>query len=308
MNAALQLRPATHPALPAQPQSGHPLPATAASAWACLRQPMRAQPERGVVLLVALVMLLLVTVLGLTSARMLTMEERMAANSFDRNLAFQAAETALREGEALAEVQSLAASGPHAGFPAQATDCRINLNACTHGLCSTPSPPSPDCNAARWEDPTFAAWQDLGAGAAGAVSPLATGAPQFFVEYLGSTFPCDPQNPTPLSSSCVRYRITARSHDPAAPAAQGRANVVLQSIYAGLGGRAAANPPAQFIPEIFAAAEAAQSAGNNPSGPDSSQDDPETQNNGNNDAEAAINADHANTVRGRISWREIIPR
>jgi len=261
MSALPHPRPAAHPAHPAQPHSGRPL---AASAWACLRrQPARAHPERGVVLLVALVMLLLVTVLGLTSARMLTMEERMAANSFDRNLAFQAAETALREGEALAELQLLAASGPNAG--------------------------------ANWINATSA------------ISPLATGMPQFFIEHLGSTFPCDPKNPT-KNLICERYRITARSHDPAAPATQGRANVVLQSIYAGLGGWAAANPPTQFIPETFAPTEAAQNAGNNPSGPDSSQDDPETQNNGNDDADSAINAGHANIVRGRISWREIIPR
>jgi type IV pilus assembly protein PilX len=200
-------RPAVHPALPNRPH-----------------------PERGVVLLVALVMLLLVTVLGLASVRMLTMEERMAANSFDRNLAFQTAETALRAGEAVADFQSLAANGPNPnvaneGFPAVLMVCNnLNNGACANGLCSAPNP---NCSAARWEDPAFAGWQN----AAGAVSPLATGTPQFFVEHLGSGFPCDPQSPT-QNQTCERYRITARSHDPAAAAAEGRAAVVLQSIYA----------------------------------------------------------------------------
>ena len=205
MNALPHPRPAVHPA-----------------------PPHRAHPEHGVVLLVALVMLLLVTVLGLASVRMLTMEERMAANSFDRNLAFQAAETALREGEALADFQSLAANGPNAGFQNPAMVCNnLNNGACANGLCS---PPNTNCSAARWEDPAFAGWRN----AIGAVSPLATGTPQFFVEHLGSGFPCDPQSPT-QNLTCERYRITARSHNPdvqANPAAEGRAAVVLQSIYA----------------------------------------------------------------------------
>ena len=98
----------------ARPQKRRPL---ATLTWACLCKSAPVHPERGVVLLVALVMLLLVTVLGLASVRMLTLEERMAANSFDRNLAFQAAETALREGEALAQWQLQTASSPKAGSP-----------------------------------------------------------------------------------------------------------------------------------------------------------------------------------------------
>ena len=275
--------------------SALPHPCTAA-------HPALPHPERGVVLLVALVMLLLVTVLGLASVRMLTLEERMAANSLDRNLAFQAAETALREGEALADFQSLAANGPNAGFPSLAMVCNnLNNGACAGGLCS---PPRGDCTAARWEDSAFAGWRN----ATAAASPLATGRPQFFVEHLGSTFPCDPQKPT-QDPTCERYRITARSHDPAAPATQGRANVVLQSIYAGWSGWVAAQPPVRFTPETFAPTEAAQNAGKNPSRPDSNQNGPETENDSlNDDVDDVDPADNANIVRGRISWREIIPR
>ena len=57
-------------------------------------------------------------------------------------------------------------------------------------------------------------------------APLAVGAPQFFVEHLGSNFPCNPQEPS-LDLHCERYRITARSQP-----AEGRAVVILQSIYA----------------------------------------------------------------------------
>lgn len=58
--------------------------------------------ERGAVLLVSLVMLVLLTLIGLAGLRMVQLEERMAGNLRDRQLAFQAAEAALRAGEAAA--------------------------------------------------------------------------------------------------------------------------------------------------------------------------------------------------------------
>jgi type IV pilus assembly protein PilX len=53
----------------------------------------------GSVLAIALIFLLLMTLIGVTAMRTTTMQERMAGNMRDRNLAFQAAEVALREGE-----------------------------------------------------------------------------------------------------------------------------------------------------------------------------------------------------------------
>lgn len=55
--------------------------------------------QRGVVLVIALIMLLLMTILGLSSMQTTTMEERMAGAIRDKQIAFQAAEVALREGE-----------------------------------------------------------------------------------------------------------------------------------------------------------------------------------------------------------------
>ncbi|PJI46436.1 MAG: pilus assembly protein PilX [Pseudomonas sp.] len=63
---------------------------------------MRGQAERGAVLLVSLVMLVLLTLIGLAGMRMVQLEERMAGNLRDRQMAFQAAEAALRAGEATA--------------------------------------------------------------------------------------------------------------------------------------------------------------------------------------------------------------
>ena len=59
--------------------------------------------QRGAVLIISLIMLLVLTLLGVSSMRTTTLEEKMAGNLRDKNLAFQAAETALRDGEDLIE-------------------------------------------------------------------------------------------------------------------------------------------------------------------------------------------------------------
>lgn len=55
--------------------------------------------QSGVVLVVSLIMLLLLTLIGLSGMQSATLEEKMAANMRDRNLAFQAAEAALNDAE-----------------------------------------------------------------------------------------------------------------------------------------------------------------------------------------------------------------
>jgi type IV pilus assembly protein PilX len=59
----------------------------------------RSRSQRGAVLIVALVLLLVLTVLGTAGIRDTTMEERMAGNFRDHAAALEAAETALRTGE-----------------------------------------------------------------------------------------------------------------------------------------------------------------------------------------------------------------
>lgn len=62
--------------------------------------------QRGAALVIALIMLLVMTVLGITAMQVTRMEERMAGNSRDINLAFQGAEAALRDGEARVEAMA----------------------------------------------------------------------------------------------------------------------------------------------------------------------------------------------------------
>ena len=55
--------------------------------------------QSGAALIVSLIMLLLLTMIGIFAMRTGVMEEKMAANQIDRDIAFKAAEVALRAGE-----------------------------------------------------------------------------------------------------------------------------------------------------------------------------------------------------------------
>jgi type IV pilus assembly protein PilX len=61
-----------------------------------MKQPIFRNQQQGVVLVLALVILVLVTLVGLSTIRTTTMEEKMAGNSRDRDKAFQAAEAAVQ--------------------------------------------------------------------------------------------------------------------------------------------------------------------------------------------------------------------
>ena len=193
--------------------------------------------QNGVALAVSLILLIVITLLGLSSIRTIVLEEKMASNSYDRSLAFQAAEAGLRAGEAIAEAQSKLGNS-NQGFPAY-TDadnaCPANaINACNAGLCATPDK---DCSN-RWTDANFN-WNSSAAPAGGLnLNANAGAAPRYFVEYLGNQFACDPDDANACSGgagaigcNCMRYRVTARSQ----PAGNNeRATVMLQTIYAPL--------------------------------------------------------------------------
>ena len=55
--------------------------------------------QNGVVLVISLLMLLVLTMIGLAATRSTTLEQRMTTNQNDQEVAFEAAEAALRSGE-----------------------------------------------------------------------------------------------------------------------------------------------------------------------------------------------------------------
>ncbi|MCK0506287.1 pilus assembly PilX family protein [Aromatoleum anaerobium] len=89
-----------------------------------LSPPVPVPRQRGVVLVISLIMLLLLTMLGVSGMRGTTLEERMAGNMRDQNLAFQAAEAALRAGEAA--MARYAERPTPAGYPcADGAQCSV---------------------------------------------------------------------------------------------------------------------------------------------------------------------------------------
>lgn len=165
--------------------------------------------QRGVSLLIVLILLLIMTLLGLASMRVGLLQEKMSGGQFDRSLSFQAVEAATREAEARIQVN------PTPTFPSTAT--------CAAGLCATPIAGATN----RWEltSPPAGTW----ATATSDVTQSGlTVAPDYMIEYMGKT----PKSLTTVGSSDPEenvkvdvFRITARSVQ------ANRATVILQSNY-----------------------------------------------------------------------------
>lgn len=83
--------------------------------------------QAGATLVVSLLMLLVLTLIGVTAMQSNVLQEKMAGNFRDANLAFQAAEAALRDGEA-----DIGSSGRINGLTNFAADC-------SYGLCDATS-------------------------------------------------------------------------------------------------------------------------------------------------------------------------
>ncbi len=90
----------------------------------CLQPSRRGSAQRGISLVTTLLFMLAALMLGVSVLSVNVMQERTIGNTKDRDLALQAAEAALREGE-----RDLAASGSSFVF----------TEACTDGLCIPPS-------------------------------------------------------------------------------------------------------------------------------------------------------------------------
>lgn len=176
--------------------------------------------QRGVALVVALVLLLIVTVLGLASMRSTALQERMSANMYDRSLAFQRSEAALRAAEnAITNDWRIANLGGVDCSPATGVAC-----------------PLVPANTFTADDVT---WIEVPA-AHEVNADLSPGTAQYTVQFVGtgpseSNFGVDANadygnygNAYP-PDEVAYYRVTTRSSTPAE--ADERAIVVLQSTF-----------------------------------------------------------------------------
>lgn len=174
-----------------------------------------ARRQRGAALAIVLILLLIMTLLALASLRGTLMGERMSANMFDRSIAFQAAEAALREGE-----EEAAATKP------------VPSAGCADGLCGMPDPTEPaDLERGLAGD---AFWNTTATREIDVDIGGRTTSARFIVELMSQSVPdqgqCTTSGDVSPDAACQgdgnRYRITARSAD-----ADG-SEVLLQSIYA----------------------------------------------------------------------------
>lgn len=92
--------------------------------------------QRGAALVVALIMLVLMTLVGITAMQVTTVQQKMVTNNRDLNTAFQAAETALKRGERYILSMMIG----------KATVEHLFTDPCTAGLCK----PKPMASDPQW--------------------------------------------------------------------------------------------------------------------------------------------------------------
>lgn len=173
--------------------------------------PMQSR-QRGMVLIIALIILLSLTILGVASMSTTSMQERMAANEHDRQIAFQAAEAALREGESFVQSNTM--------------DPTMFNNSCTGGLC--------DCSDAAlgcpvyWTDTTLDVWNTAARHKTYSVTYTQVAAqPEYIIEFMGYTDPGGTApGYVPTVGDPMMFRITAIGTGQSP-----NAKVMLQSTY-----------------------------------------------------------------------------
>ncbi|MDP3579672.1 PilX N-terminal domain-containing pilus assembly protein, partial [Methyloversatilis sp.] len=193
--------------------------------------------QRGATLLVALVMLIVMTLLGLASIRGTSMQEKMGANMYDRSLAFQAVESALREAEASITVTTTVTNSnglyclPGGTPPLCAIAAPTPPSGGEGGEGGSESTPVAPAYTERWNDSATqwsqatAWWGQVDSDAKVRMVGDADTPPQYIIEYMGE-FEDGTGCGRRGSTACrgPRYRITARM-----PPVEGRPNVALQT-------------------------------------------------------------------------------
>jgi len=159
--------------------------------------------QTGAVMAISLIILLLLTLIGVTGMRSTLMQERMAGNDRDRNLAFQTAEAGLRDGESYL-------ASPVLGTFATTTNTNGLYIAKTDGTV--------------WWDGSLAAttWASNGSGS---VAGSLTGA-NYIIEELQTVIGSDGSLEAGVPGENKYYRVTARGES-----GTSNAVVILQSIY-----------------------------------------------------------------------------
>lgn len=189
--------------------------------------------NRGSVLIVSLVFLLLLTIVGVSAMNMTSLEEKMTGNFRDHDLAFQTAEAALLDAEAYVEdvfaIGQALTSPACSGSPCYTADCEGGL--CFHGAFANSSTPVSSCDygtVKEWENSSIwsngANTRSIDAQIEGTVRNA-----RYIIEFR-CFVPRDSTNASPDENIFAQwtpaFRITAL-----ASGASTDAQVMLQSIY-----------------------------------------------------------------------------
>lgn len=183
---------------------------------------MTANKQRGVVLIVALVLLLVVTLLGITVMNGATLDFKMTNNSQERQQAFNAAEAALSQ----AEASLIADTAPQPSAYNSTCDkglCFSGVNAAVPGTCNV-IPASGTIPNDPWSDTGLKVWAD-GSGKyiqASTISSDIKVSARYIIEFRCYV----PDADTGTVNGNALYRITARGYS-----AAGNAQVMLQSAF-----------------------------------------------------------------------------
>jgi type IV pilus assembly protein PilX len=173
--------------------------------------PCLAKYQNGVVLVIGLIMLLLMTLIGTTGMQGTLLEEKMAGNMRDRNLAFQSAESALKDGETFLASQT----------PAQLA--ALDFSVCLNGLYPQPgtgcSNLQPVWDNINWDNNNDAVV--YGGAMAKVKNP-----PKYIIENMGSRDANGDGDVVDGGIDQRVYRVTSRAVGGTADAV-----VMLQSIY-----------------------------------------------------------------------------
>jgi type IV pilus assembly protein PilX len=165
-----------------------------------------AHPQRGAALITALLLLVVLTILGMSVMQMSRVQEKMAGNTRDINVSFESAEGALRNAEALIAKQS--------SRPVACPDTSCPFRALS-------SVPDVSNQSKDWWSSNGQAFADAGGNPMSGVSDN----PRYVIEEIAQVAPIpDPTNPQPGRTF---YQVTARS-----TGASGLANTIVQSTYA----------------------------------------------------------------------------
>tara|TARA_R110001592_G_scaffold52511_7_gene160664 strand:+ start:2336 stop:2956 length:621 start_codon:yes stop_codon:yes gene_type:complete len=197
--------------------------------------------QQGSALIISLVMLLLLTMVGVTGMNMTSLEERMSGNYRDHEMAFQAAEAALVEAENFIESTDLTTNDFYTSPACSTTNCFKadcsggSVNGTSGGLCFTgtftvSSEPVNSCvlDASQpWK--TMTRWSTAGQVAeADALTNNSTEA-KYIIEFRCFTVRDDTNasaDPAILAQWALLFRITALANG-----GTNDSRVMLQSTY-----------------------------------------------------------------------------